>query len=103
MSSVLLLALSIAVLAVHVLALLASRGGSSRLHTWTFVSGLLGILSIPAVLLTFFYGGPLPVVGPTNPGMATAFNMCVGGALALVASSAILGLYTAARRKPQAA
>ena len=103
MNKFLLLAVPVAVLAVHAFALLASRRGSSRIFTLSFYSGLIGLLSIPALILAVIYSGPLPVVGPVNPSFATAANVIAVVAVALIVSSLALGVWAAAKQAHPAA
>lgn len=46
---------------------------------------------------------PYLLVGPAKPNLAIAFFACAGAALALTASSGILGLYAASKRTSKAA
>jgi hypothetical protein len=84
--------------AVHVFALLQGRRGGSRVTGLSFWSGLLGLGTLVALPLLGFLSGPLPVVGPVNPGFAAAFNVAavVAGLLAL--SSLGLGTFAAVGR-----
>ncbi|MCX7034700.1 MAG: hypothetical protein NT046_12185 [Arenimonas sp.] len=86
------------IVAVHTFALLQGRRGGSRVRNVTFWSGLLGLASMVSVPLLFFLAGPLPVVGPVNDGFASAFNVALVAAGALVLSSLGLGTFSALRR-----
>ena len=99
MRGILLLLVPAAVALLHVMALFAGRRGGAKRHTFAFYSGLLGLLLLPAVPLTFLLAGPLPVVGPVSPGFAMSFNVVGIASLVLAATSAILAPYAAFRRE----
>jgi len=98
MSPYLLVAVPAVIAATHVFALLMSRRRVSSLSSLAFASGVLGLLSIPAVMIIFVFAVPMPLVGPAKPNLEVAFYACAGAALALTASSGILGLYAATKR-----
>ncbi|MBW8367832.1 MAG: hypothetical protein K0M70_08245 [Arenimonas sp.] len=103
MSPYLLVAVPAVIAAIHVFALLMSRRSVSSVGNWAFVSGVLGLLSLPAVMIVFVFAMPVPLVGPAKPNLEMAFFACAGAALALTASSVILGLYAASKRTGQPA
>lgn len=96
-----LLLVPILVIAVHVFALLQGRRGGTWMLRLCFWSGLLGLCSLVFVPLLAFLAGPLPVVGPVNPGFAAAFNVVAVAAGLLVVSSIGLGSFAAIRRPPR--
>lgn len=98
MSPYLLVAIPAVIAAIHVFALLMSRRTVSSPSTWAFASGVLGLLSIPAVMIVFVFAMPMPLVGPAKPNLEIAFFACAGAALALTASSGILGFHAATKR-----
>ena len=83
---------------VHVFALLQGRRGGSRLAGLSFWSGVLGLATLVFLPLLVFLSGPLPVVGPVNPGFAAAANVAAFLAGVLVLSSLGLGTFAAVRR-----
>ncbi|GAB2489138.1 hypothetical protein [Arenimonas alkanexedens] len=99
MNGIFLLAVPVAAMIVHVWALLAGRRGELRVHGLAFYSGLLGLLLLPTIPATFILAGPLPVVGPVNPGFESAFYVVGALSLALAATSAILAPYVSFQRK----
>ena len=103
MRNIFLFAIPTTVALVHAFALLAGRRATSRVHELAFYSGLLGPLCMPAAFVTFLLSGPLPVVGPVNPGFAIAFNVLAVSSLVLLASSAILAPYAVFKRAHPAA
>lgn len=86
------------VVAAHVFALLQGRRGGSRVMDMAFWSGLLGLATLVALPLLAFLSGPLPVVGPVNPGFASALNVLALAAGLLALSSLVLGTLATVRR-----
>lgn len=86
------------VVAVHVFALLQGRRGGSRMMDLAFWSGLLGLATLVALPVLLFLSGPLPVVGPVNPGFAAASSVAALAAGLLALSSLGLGTFAAVRR-----
>lgn len=82
-------------IAAHVFALLQGRRGGTRIQSLSFWSGVLGLCSLVFAPILVFLAGPLPVIGPVNPGFASAFNVVAVLACALVVSSLGLGSFSA--------
>ncbi len=88
----------LAVATLHILAIVAGRSTSTLPHRIAFASGILGLLSIPAVFVAGLLS--LCIAGGCADGFSSADFF--GIAFLVIASSSLISLAVIAVRRPRA-